>query len=140
MTVALHLKNLMSGGIILLVALLFLSGCTEKTGSNSEDDSIAKMNILGTWSMTDDTYNTTSFKIIYSFYENNSFFTGVKNLTSNSFEIKLWGTYSLYDSRMILTVPEQNSTSDLKYSLSDKGDTLLLYYEDETNFDMLTKE
>lgn len=126
---------------VIISILLPLTGCTSLEDKNQknigeEDDNIG---IIGNWSMVDNTYNI-SYKYVYRFYENNSFFTGVENMSSQHFVMHLWGVYSINESMINLTVTEENSTSTLKYSISDDGDSLLLYYEDETNFEVLTRE
>ena len=129
-------RKTLSGLVLITVFLtLLLTGCTETT-DNSEKNT---KSILGTWSVQDSTGNN-SYKVLYSFYSNSSFFTGVLNLTSQRYDISLWGEYSYNDTRLTFIVSEYNSTSDLKYSLSDDTNTLLLYYEDETNFDVLQRE
>ena len=131
-------RKTISGIVLITIFLtLFLSGCTETTDSNEKNTESSS--ILGTWSVQDDTGNNT-YKVLYSFYSNSSFFTGVLNLTSLRYDISLWGEYSYNDTRLTFIVSEYNSTSDLKYSLSDDTNTLLLYYEDETNFDVLQRE
>ena len=131
-------RKTISGIILITIFLtLLLSGCTETTDSNEKNTESSS--ILGTWSVQDDTGNNT-YKVLYSFYSNSSFFTGVLNLTSLRYDISLWGEYSYNDTRLTFIVSEYNSTSDLKYSLSDDTNTLLLYYEDEINFDVLQRE
>jgi len=115
---------------VLFVALFV--GCTTSTNNGSAD-------LIGTWSMSEEFGNYT-YRVFYEFHSNSSFFTGVQNMSSQQYDFSLWGTYSVTDSRINLTVQEPHSTSDLKYSVSEDGNTLLLYYEDETNFDKLTRE
>ena len=126
-------NKLVSIIVILIFFIIGLSGCSEL------DDMEGENTIIGTWSMIDYYYDI-SYKYVYVFYENSSFFSGVQNLSSLKYELSLWGLYSINESRITLTEPEQGSPSSLKYSLSKDGNTLLLYYEDETNFDMLTRE
>ncbi len=126
--------------VIISISLL-LTGCTslEDKDQKNKDENDDNMGIIGNWSMVDDTYNI-SYKYVYRFYENSSFFTGVENMSSQHFVMNLWGVYSINESMIHLTVTEENSTSTLKYSISDDGDSLLLYYEDDTNFEVLTRE
>lgn len=126
-------------GIVLITFFLtiLISGCIEKTDSSEKNNE--NSSILGTWTAQEDTENST-YKVLYIFYSNSSFFTGVLNLTSQRYDIGLWGEYSYNDTRLTFVVSEDNSTSDLKYSLSDDTNTLLLYYEDEINFDILKRE
>lgn len=123
----------------LIVFLSVFSGCTTTQEENSDDTNNESYDLTGTWSMID-TIESTSFKIVYSFYDNSSFFTGVQNITTNQYELSLWGNYSVSNSRITMTVPNQNSTSSLKYEFGEDGNKILLYYEDETNFDILTRE
>ncbi len=116
------------------IIITFFCGCTDDSS-----ESFIDTQLLGTWSMKEDV-NNSSFKIVYIFYSNFSFFTGVQNASSKIYDFNLWGLYSLSNSRIKLIVFEQNSTSNLKYSISDGGNTLTLYYEDDINFDLLTRD
>lgn len=120
--------------IFYTLIVTFFCGCSENSSNQTIDTQL-----LGTWSMTEDLTNG-SFKIVYTFYSNFSFFTGVQNLSSKIYDFSLWGSYSLSDSRIKLSVIEQNSTSNLKYAISEDGNTLLLYYEDDITFDTLFRE
>lgn len=122
--------------VLIFIAIIatFFCGCTDDSSKDPVDTQL-----LGTWSMIENV-NNSSFKIVYIFYSNFSFFTGVQNYSSKIYDFSLWGSYSLSDSRIKLIVLEQNSTSNLKYSISDDGNTLLLYYEDDVTFDSLTRE
>ena len=126
-------KKLLPIVIILILLIVKLSGCSE-TAEDAEQNTI-----IGTWSMIDNYYDI-SFKYVYIFYENSSFFSGVLNLSSLNYELSIWGNYSINESRITLTETEKGSASSLKYSFSKDGNTLLLYYEDEINFDTLTRE
>jgi len=131
-------KPLIIGIIIMILSsVLFFSGCTEpveNTQKNPENESI-----IGTWTVQEDSEEST-YMVLYSFYSNSSFFTGVFNLTSLQYDTSLWGTYSLTETRITLEVTEYDSTSNLKYSLSEDNNTLLLYYQDEATFDVLIRE
>ena len=125
--------------ILSIVAIAaFLCGCTGTKDDNSSEGSV-NTELLGTWSMIEEAENS-SLKIIYTFYSNFSFFSGVQNMSSKLYDFSLWGSYSLSDSRINLIVSEQNLTSNLKYTVSDDGNNLSLYYEDDINFDILTRE
>jgi len=120
--------------LCLLFFTVFLSGCTSTNLDISDHNSL-----IGTWSMIEE-MGDISFRIFYEFHDNSSFFSGVQNMSSLQNEFSLWGRYSATGSRVNLTVMDLSSTSNLKYSLSDDGKTLLLYYEDDINFDVLTRE
>jgi len=121
--------------ILLVISFtILLSGCTTTNIDISDHTTL-----IGTWSMIED-MGDTSFRIFYEFHNNDSFFTGVQNMSSLQYDFTLWGRYSKTDSRINLTVVEPYSTTNLKYSISEDGKTLLLYYEDDINFDVLTRE
>lgn len=120
--------------VFVFFGLLLLCGCTAST-----DNGYYAERLIGTWSMIDEVGNF-SFRIFYDFNSNSSFFTGVQNMSSQMYDFSLWGTYSISDSQINLTVQNPYSTSNLKYSISEDGKTLMLYYENATDYDVLTKE
>ena len=70
----------------------FLCGCTGTKDDNSSEGSV-NTELLGTWSMIEEAENS-SLKIIYTFYSNFSFFSGVQNMSSKLYDFSLWGSYS----------------------------------------------
>lgn len=131
----LHRAKVKKIALVLVLSYTFLlSGCTTKNLDESDHSTL-----IGVWSMIQD-MGDTSFRIFYEFHDNDSFFTGVQNMSSFQYELGLWGRYLSTGSRINLTVMDPYSTSNLKYSISDDGKTLLLYYEDDINFDVLTRE
>jgi hypothetical protein len=126
------------GSLSFIAFFLFLCGCIE-TQETTDSDNLVHDNLLGTWSMSQEVENS-SVKIIYTFYSNLSFFSGVQNVSSEVFDSQIWGTYFLNESRITFVVPEINSSTELKYSISDDGNNFLLYYEDEINFDILIRD
>jgi len=107
---------------IMIFLSIVLSGCLENSNNNDE---------VGNY----------TYKIVYEFFSNSSFFSGPWDTTSESYNTSLWGTYSISNERLYLNVGGVfPSTSIHKYSFTDDGKSLILYYEDEVNFDVLTKE
>ena len=140
MTIKIQKLMIAFGFSILIIGISLFCGCTQAPEDSSVDSSNNEVfSLVGNWSMIDDTYDT-SFKIFYKFFDNSSFFTGVQNMSSMNFDSMLWGTYTLSDSRINMSVDGYNSTSSLQYSFDDEGKKLLLYYEDDINFDILTRE
>lgn len=119
--------------VFVVFVSVLLVGCTSSTNNGYDDQ------LIGNWSMIDEVGNF-SYRIIYEFNSNLTFFTGVQNLSSQMYEYSLQGTYSVSDSYINLTVQNPYSTSDLKFSISEDGQTLMLYYENGTDYDVLTKE
>ena len=121
---------------------LVLSGCLEN--SNSNDDKTSNLTfeetILGTWTKIEIAGNYT-YKIVYRFFSNSSFFSGLLDANSDSNSMSLWGTYSISNERLYLNVGGATpSNSNLKYSFTNDGNSFILYYEDGINFDVLTRE
>ena len=129
------LSDRFRGCVVVFVVFVsvLLVGCTSSTNNGYDDQ------LIGNWSMIDEVGNF-SYRIIYEFNSNLTFFTGVQNLSSQMYEYSLQGTYSVSDSYINLTVQNPYSTSDLKFSISEDGQTLMLYYENGTDYDVLTKE
>ena len=131
----LHTVKVKNIALLLLLSYTFLiSGCT-----TTNQDEFNHNTLIGVWSMIE-VMGDTSFRVFYEFHDNDSFFTGVQNMSSFQYEFSLWGRYSSTGSRINLTVMDPYSTSNLKYSISEDGKTLLLYYEDDINFDVLARE
>jgi len=127
---------------IMIFLSIVLSGCLENSNNNDDEASNLKFEetILGTWTKIEIVGNYT-YKIVYEFFSNSSFFSGPWDTTSESYNTSLWGTYSISNERLYLNVGGVfPSTSIHKYSFTDDGKSLILYYEDEVNFDVLTKE
>ena len=121
---------------------LVLSGCLENSNSNDNETSNLKFEetILGTWTKIEIVGNYT-YKIVYRFFSNSSFFSGLLDASSESYSMSLWGTYSINNERLYLNVSGVTPSNSVhKYSVTDDGKSLILYYEDEVNFDILTKE
>ena len=121
---------------------IVLSGCLEN--SNSDDDETSNIEfeekILGTWTKIEIVGNYT-YTIVYRFFSNSSFFSGLWDVSSGSYNMSLWGTYSISNERLYLNVGGVSPSNSVnKYSFTDDGKSLILYYEDEVNFDVLTKE
>jgi hypothetical protein len=114
---------------IMIFLSIVLSGCLEN--SNNNDETWTKIEIVGNY----------TYKIVYEFFSNSSFFSGPWDTTSESYNMSLWGTYSISNERLYLNVGGVfPSNSVHKYSFTDDGKSLILYYEDGVNFDVLTKE
>ncbi len=127
---------------IMIFLSIVLSGCLENSNSNDDETSNLKFEetILGTWTKIEIVGNYT-YKIDYRFFSNSSFFSGLWDTSSESYNMSLWGTYSISNERLYLNVGGVSPSNSVhKYSFTDDGKSLILYYEDEVNFDVLTKE
>jgi hypothetical protein len=114
------------------------SGCVE---DNNDDNNIQDYEnlILGSWTRNE-TFENFTYIIDYDFYSNNSFFSGIKDEGEDSYNITIWGSYSIDDNYIEFIVDGENpSTSSNKYSISSDEDLLILYYDD-TNFDVLKRK
>jgi len=135
-------KHLIVIGTVVLLLAVGLSGCVENSNNNDDETSNLKFEetILGTWTKIEIEGNYT-YKIVYRFFSNSSFFSGLWDASSESYNMSLWGTYSISNERLYLNVEDVfPSNSVHKYSFTDDGKSFIFYYEDEVNFDVLTKE
>jgi len=132
---------------LMLFSMLLLSGCVEEKEENNEDetneetiDQDYENMILGIW-VRNETYDNFTYIMVYKFFSNQSFFSGVKDEGIESYNVSIWGNYSI-DSEEIQFIVGGNtpSSSTHKYLISSEGDLLLLYYEDGINYDVLRKE
>lgn len=116
-----------------------ISGCVE---DNNDDNNIQdyKNLILGNWTRNE-TFENFTYIIDYAFYSNQSFFSGIKDEGKESYNITIWGNYTIDKENIEFIVGgEYSSTSTHKYSISSDEDLLLLYYENDTNFDVLKRK
>jgi hypothetical protein len=124
----------------MLFSMLLLSGCVEE---NNEDETTNNQDyenmILGSW-IKIETYENFTFIIVYEFFSNQSFFSGVKDEGVESYNVSVWGNYNI-DSETIQFIAggDASSSSTRNYLISPEGDLLLLYYEDGINYDVLEK-
>ena len=127
---------------IIIFLSIVLGGCLEISNNKKDESSNLefKEKILGTWTKIKIDGNYT-YKIVYRFFSNSSFFSAILDASSESDNMSVWGTYSINNERLYLNVGEVfPSTSVHKYYFNDDGKSLILYYEDEVNFDVLIKE
>jgi hypothetical protein len=132
---------------IMIFLSIVLSGCIEEKEENNEDetneetiDQDYENMILGIW-VRNETYGNFTYIMAYNFFSNQSFFSGVKDESIESYNVSIWGNYSI-DSEEIQFIVGGDipSSSTHKYLISSEGDLLLLYYEDGINYDVLRKE
>ena len=132
---------------IILVITLMLSGCTEekevinddKTNDDPVDFDYENI-ILGTWYKNQSLGNIT-FIIEYKFFSNQSFFSGIRKEESAIYNESVWGDYVINNETIKFIVGgEIPSESTLKYLLSPEGEFLLLYFENEIDYDVLKRK
>jgi hypothetical protein len=136
--------DIMNKNLIMITATLciisVMSGCIDQPSNTNGDSTVVVQGpIIGTW-VNYETAENYTYKIVYRFYSNGSFFSGVQDETTGVYDVSLWGTFNISDDRIYMVAGEPPSTADLKYSISADGRTLLLYYEDDINFDVYTRE
>ena len=127
---------------IMIFLSIVLSGCLENSNNNDDETSNLEFEekILGTWTKIEIVGNYT-YKIVYRFFSNSSFFSGIWDASSESYNMSLWGIYNIRNERLYLNVGGVSPSNSVhKYSFTDDGKSLIFYYEDEVNFDVLTKE
>ena len=127
---------------IIIFLSIVLGGCLEISNNKNDESSNLEFEetILGTWTKIKIDGNYT-YKIVYRFFSNSSFFSAILDASSESDNMSVWGTYSINNERLYLNAGEVfPSTSVHKYYFNDDGKSLILYYEDEVNFDVLIKE
>jgi hypothetical protein len=124
---------------LFIASCLFLCGCTEqKTPDTSDQDEHDA--IIGTWIMNE-AYSNITYRITYAFYANHSFFSGVQNTssTTDTYEISIWGTFSISNDNITLTTTNPDASSTLQFIISEDNQSLLLYHEDQINFDVFNR-
>jgi len=128
---------------IFLFSLIIISGCIEDSNNNENKDNNNKYYenlILGTWTRNE-TFENFTYIIDYIFYSNQSFFSGLKQVDQDSYNITIWGTYIIDDENIQLIVNgDIPSNSSHKYSINPEDDFFILYYEDGVNFDVLRRK
>lgn len=125
--------------LVFVILLIFLVnifiGCIQDTSSKTFEEKI-----LGEWYREDIT-NDITYKFVYRFYSNNSFYSGVWREDTNNFISGIWGIYSISDDKLtFITTGQVESTSTHKISFNEDGNSFLLYLEDESDFDVLYRE
>ena len=125
--------------ILFAICIVVLCGCVEVDKNIEEPTNhVDQDDIIGTW-LKIDTFSNMTFNISYTFYSNMSFFSGVQNETSSEYEMSIWGNYSISDDIITLITQNPVSSSSLSFSISEDKQSLLLYYEDDINFDIFQK-
>lgn len=111
-------------------------GCINKddTSSDSEDDSFSfdpYEKILGVWMSQGDEDGRT-YVIVYEFFSNSSYFTGVFDMNTSSYMYSLWGMYDLDNETIFFYgASGTNITSSLDYAFSTDYKKIVLYFSDE---------
>ena len=132
---------------IMIFLSIVLSGCVEEKEENNEDetneetiDQDYENMILGNW-VRNETFENFTYIIVYKFFSNQSFFSGLKDEGIGSYNVSIWGNYSINSEEIQFNVVgDTPSSSTHKYLIAPEGDLLLLYYEDGINYDVLRKE
>ena len=123
---------------LFLLILLFIFGCLcgcIETDTNDAKDNDIQYDIMGSWFRLD-TFNNITYNISYQFFSNQTFFSGVKNVSEDSYEISIRGTYSISNDTITLTTSNPTASSSLRFAISEDKQSLLLYYDDQINFDV----
>jgi len=128
--------------VLLFVSLIFIfSGCTDSENSSSGDDNFQD-GIVGEWFKVE-TVNNVNYKTVYEFLSNLSFFSGVWDSNSSSYTTFIRGTYEINEEHLYLTTPGVNTKWDvvvMKYSISEDGNELKLYYGDSESYEVFVRE
>ncbi len=128
-------KKLVLLGLPILIISISLSGCLNDGEEQSSEDE----RLYGVW-YNEETIEDVTYRFVYEFFTNSSFFSGVWDSSFGGYTISIWGTFKIKNENLYFNVKEQNPSESVhKYSISDNGNTLNLYYEDGINFDILTK-
>lgn len=128
-------------GLSTLLIIVSLCGCLN---NKKEQSSIEEM-IIGEWYNEQTLYNqetqeTLTYTIVYEFFSNMSFFSGIWEPSVGGYTTILWGTYEINNSKIYFIGDDQNSDVSIhEYNISDDGNTLNLYYEDGTGFDIFKR-
>ena len=126
---------------IILISSIFI-GCMDSNENEKNDDDLNidyKSKIVGTW-RKNDTFDNFTYKIQYEFYNNNSFISGVLNDDLITYNISINGTFEINNETLKFIVNEDDTMiSTHKYLISEDNDYLLIYYEDEINYDVYNR-
>jgi hypothetical protein len=134
--------NPILGGIIVIILVVGLSGCNEqKENDNNEQTNDSNLkNIIGNW-YKEESYDDITYFVVYEFYSNLSFYSGIWDSSSHTVSSYVWGNFEIQDDRIYLNVTGENESSSLlKFSISEDGNSLTLFYEDEENYDVFTRQ
>ncbi len=136
-------KQLIGIGIVILLLTVGLNGCVENDEPKETKDDISTISnqekILGIWSNAGGLGNVT-YAIVYEFFSNSSFFTGLWNSNSSSYDGSIWGNYELDDEKIFFNITKGNSlNSVLKYLFSEDSNNLTLFYEIEEKSIVFTR-
>ena len=134
-------ENMNRKQIIVVLSLIFLtiilSGCTDDSSTNN-----VQKEIVGKW-FQEEIINEVTYRTVYEFYSNLSFFSGVWDSNSNSYTAYTNGTYEINEEYIYLTTPGVNAKWDVlvfPYSISEDGNELKLYYGDGITYEVFVRE
>ena len=128
--------------LFIFILFSFFYGCIESNIDTDDDKNVEynyETKILGSWTKND-TFDNFTYVIKYDFFANNSFISGVLNDDLITYNISIWGYYIVENETLKFIVNGDNpSESTHKISISEDEDFLLIYYEDEIDFDVYKK-
>ena len=134
-------ENMNRKHIIVVLSIIFLtimlSGCTEDSTTNN-----VQKGIVGKWFQYE-IINEVTYKNVYEFFSNLSFFSGVWDTNSDSYTVYIHGTYEINEEYIYMTIPGVNTKWEVlvfPYSISEDGNELKLYYSDEVTYELFTRE
>jgi hypothetical protein len=128
-------KKLVLLGLPILIISISLSGCLNDGEEQSSEDE----RLYGLW-YNEETIEDVTYRVVYEFFTNSSFFSGVWDSSFGDYTNSIWGTFKIKNEKLYFNVKGQDPSESVhKYSISDNGNILNLYYEDGINFDILTK-
>jgi hypothetical protein len=126
---------------MILISILLI-GCVDSNIDNEKQDDLNldyKSKIVGTW-RKNDTFDNFTYKIQYKFNNNNDFISGVLNDDLITYNVSINGTYEIDNETLKFIVNDDDLIiSTHKYIISDDNDFLLIYYEDEINYDVYSR-
>ena len=123
-------------GIFFLFLILVSVGCVDNSDTtDSQKDSPSSFDpyekIVGVW-MSQGSNDNKTFAIIYDFFSNLSFFTGLFDVNTSSYVSSQWGMYELDNETVFFYGADGNNiTSSLNYSFSTDFNTLVLFFDDD---------
>lgn len=83
---------------------------------------------------------STSYAIVYDFFSNSSFFTGLYDFNSSSYLNNRWGIYEINNTTIFFNqTGEAKSNTSMTYYFSKDFNTLALRYGESGNYILFTR-
>jgi len=135
------MKKIVFIGFTTLLIIISLSGCLNQETNQKNMEKL----IFGEWYneqtfFNQETNNTITYTVVYEFFSNMSFFSGIWNSSAGAYTAVIRGTYELNNGKIYFMGEDRNSDVSVhEYHISADGNTLYLYYEDGSGYDVFKR-